>query len=303
MDHIVASHSNITSGDRYAEIVISGDWSGGADTAAVTISGLYMSPTNYLHIYTDAANRASASWDTSKYRLETANARAIGLGSTTSGNGLVRIDGLQIGLSSASGNYQSIFYNDGAAAGDTWWVSNCLLKQCANNSYRIPVVWAEDSDATWYFWNNVCYGVGTTNHANNSCYAAYAGTHNIYSCVLIGGVYGVWFNGSGKVCTVKNTYCGGTITEDFYRAAGVLAKTNCASEDQSADDTSGTDETATNCVAAAVALSTSTFVNVTAGSEDFHLVVGSALIGAGATTSGDSAPMDFTTDIDGDARA
>ena len=70
------------------------------------------------------------------------------------------------------------------------------------------------------------------------------------------------------------------------------------------DDTSGADETATDCVAAAVALDTDTFVNVTGGSEDFHLAAdgNSPLMGVGVDTSGDSAPLDFTTNIDGETR-
>ena len=69
------------------------------------------------------------------------------------------------------------------------------------------------------------------------------------------------------------------------------------------DDT-GTGETATNCVAAAVALDTDTFVNVTGGSEDFHLAAGtgSALYGTGAAPGG-SAPLNYTTDIDGETVA
>jgi hypothetical protein len=78
-----------------------------------------------------------------------------------------------------------------------------------------------------------------------------------------------------------------------------MAKTNCASEDQSADDTK-TGETQTNCVAAAVIVDTDTFVNVTGGTEDFHLAADglSPLMGVGVDTTADAAPMNFTTDID-----
>jgi len=41
------------------------------DTAAVDASSITTDPTHYLSIYTDANNRASAKWDTLKYRLET----------------------------------------------------------------------------------------------------------------------------------------------------------------------------------------------------------------------------------------
>jgi hypothetical protein len=53
-----------------------------------------------------------------------------------------------------------------------------------------------------------------------------------------------------------------------------------------------------------IAYNTDTFVNVTGGSEDFHLAADglSPLQGTGTDTSGDAAPMNFTTDIDGDTR-
>lgn len=302
IDHLVASHANFVTADVYGEIEIGGDWSAGADTASVSVSGITMDATRYLHIYTDASNRAGLSWDTGKYQLLVANNVAFRMYASPEGSSLVRFDGIQVGLSAANAHEQCPVIVEGAGAGDTLWVSNCLIKQCGNNSYRLPCVDVWDSDSILYFWNNVCYGMGTTDHAINSCFLAQAGTSYVYSSVFIGGKYGINKGGAGTA-TVKNTYCGGTRTEDFYRSAGTLVKVNCASEDQSADDTSGADETATNCVAAAVAYDTSTFTNVTAGSEDFHLVVGSALIGAGTTTSGESAPLDFTTDIDGDTRS
>lgn len=301
IDHLIASHANHVAADVYSEIEISGSWSS-ADTAAVTLTGFTLDATRYLHIYTDAANRATGPWSTSKYQLLVANASAIDIRATGSGNGLYRIDGLQVGVSGANAHYQSPVFFNSASAGDTVWISNCILKQCANNTYRLPCYWTQDDDATVYMWNCALYGMGTTDNATNSAYWAYRGTNNIYSCAIVGGKYGVNVASTSKTCTVKNTYCGGTRTEDFYRSAGTLAKTNCASEDQSADDTSGADETATNCVAAAVALNADTFVNVTAGSEDFHLAADglSPLEDAGVDTSGEGAPLNFTTDIDGD---
>jgi hypothetical protein len=51
-----------------------------------------------------------------------------------------------------------------------------------------------------------------------------------------------------------------------------------------------------------IAANTTNFTNVTAGSEDFHLPAGSALIDVGTDTSGDAAPLNFTDDIDGVTR-
>jgi hypothetical protein len=296
IDHLAASHANFVTADVYGEIEISGTWSS-ADTAAVDITGLTLDATRYLSIYTDAANRATGPWSTSKYQLLPANANAMYIRED-----FVRVDGLQIGLSAVDSHVDCCIYIAAVNAGATIWLSNLLLKQAANDTYRCPCLAIEDADVTVHAWNIVAYGMGAVNNLLNSCvYIPLATTVNLYSSTIIGGKYGIYKAGVGTA-NVKNTYCGGTITEDFYRAAGVLAKTNCASEDQSADDTSGADETATNCVAAAVALNTDTFVNVTAGSEDFHLAADglSPLEDAGVDTSGTAAPLNFTTDMDGD---
>jgi hypothetical protein len=52
-----------------------------------------------------------------------------------------------------------------------------------------------------------------------------------------------------------------------------------------------------------IAYDTTNFTNVTAGSEDLHIPTGSALKDVGTDTSGDAAPMNFTTDIDGETRS
>jgi hypothetical protein len=298
IDHLVASHANLVGSDNYATVEIDGTWSS-ADTAAVALAGITTDATRYLHIYTTAAARHDGKWNTGAYMLNVANNSAIT--KAAAGCDFVRIDGLQIGVSSTNANYQSPIWNEYANTdGATWWVSNCILRGAGASDRRNPGLYVVDAQYTFNVWNTIVYNVGTLDHAYNSGVICDAGTLNLYSCVVIGGKYGVVTNGG--TINAKNVYAGGTLTEDFYRGSGTLAKTNCASEDQSADDT-GTGETATNCVAAAVALSTDTFTNVTAGSEDFHLVVGSALIGAGVTTSGESAPLNFTTDIDGDTRS
>lgn len=295
IDHLVASHANLVASDNYATIEIDGTWSS-ADTAAVTISGLTTDATRYLSIYTTAAARHQGVLSTSYYQLSVSNATAI----TITTAAFVRIDGLQIIKAASSANGQAcVDYASGVAAGSNYWLSNCILKQAGNNSYREPGIACGDADITLYAWNNIVYGLGTADNALNSAFYGYRGTLNVYSSVFIGGKYGVYAGGTSVVA--KNVYAGGTITEDYYLAAGTLAKTNCASEDQSADDT-GASETATNCVAAAVANTTATFVNVTAGSQDYDLAVGSALIAAGVNTSGEGSPLNFSTDIVGATR-
>jgi hypothetical protein len=298
--HLGTTHANLVGSDVYATIEIDGTWSS-ADTTAISMPNLTGDATRYLSIYTTATARHDGKWNTGAYMLSVANATALTFANSVNITNM-RLDGLQIGLSSVNANYQCCIDVAAAGPGTSIWISNCIIKQAASNSYRIPAILAQDGDASLYVWNTVAYGVGDADNALNAVFCGYDfGAFNLYSCTAIGGKYAYYANDSGGTMTCKNCYGGGSLTEDFYRGAGTLAKTNCASEDSSADDT-GTGETASNCITG-VALSTSTFVNVTAGSQDFHLVTGSALIGAGATTSGESAPLNFTTDIIGTTRS
>jgi len=80
--------------------------------------------------------------------------------------------------------------------------------------------------------------------------------------------------------TLTNVYVGGCTGND-YTGTGTLTMTNCYSED-------GTLSTPT------AAYSTSTFTNITEGSEDFSLASGSALIGEGTDLSADAVyPFDY----------
>ena len=295
-DHLVASHANLVSADVYATIEIDGTWSS-ADTAACTPEGITTDATRYIHIYTTAAARHDGKWNEGAYRLYVAN--NIAMLKDGGGGDHIIFDGLQIGVSATNANYQCPFWMEYTALNGAWWrISNCIIRGAGSASRRNPGIYCADAQMTMSVWNSVIYNVGTLDHPYCSGVICDSGTLNLYSSTVIGGKYGVVTNGG--TINAKNVYAGSTITEDFYRSAGTLAKTNCASEDSSADDT-GTGETQSNC-AVSVAYTTSTFTNVTAGSEDYDLVTGSALIGAGVSTSGESAPLNFTTDIVGATR-
>jgi len=57
--------------DRFVDIEIDGDWSSGADSLSVTITGIKTDATHYINIYTTATARHSGKSSTSKYRLYT----------------------------------------------------------------------------------------------------------------------------------------------------------------------------------------------------------------------------------------
>lgn len=303
IDHLVASHNNLVTADVYAELEISGDWTGGADTTQVVIpsSGLTGDATRYLEIYTIGTARHDGKWNTSAHRIEIANGDCLDIDTINLTH--LRIDGLQLRVTGANGNYQVPVNFRTASPGSSTWLRNVIARQCGNNSYRLPCFLIDDSDTSAYLWNCIGYGMGTQDHGANSVVWMYAFSNlKIFNSVFIGGKYCTFLQGSGTAY-LKNVYGGGSFTEDFYRNNGTLDKTNCASEDSSADDT-GANENATNCLTS-VALDTDTFVNVTGGSEDYHLAAdgNSPLQGQGYDNSGESSPMNFSTDIDGDSMA
>lgn len=110
------------------------------------------------------------------------------------------------------------------------------------------------------------------------------GTPYDYNCTAIGGTHG--FIQTGGTAVAKNCLAHGTSTADFN---GTITKTNCASEDATADGTG------------ARASQTFTFVN--AGANNYHLATTDAgAKGFGADLSADGTYA-FDDDIDRQTRA
>lgn len=246
-----------------------------ADTTAVTIDGWTTSANSYIDILTDASNRAGCSWDTSKYR----HAPVVAWGhSFTVNEEYVRVDGLQASNVGSGGYAVSFSYWDIGASTDLR-VSACYIKAPS------PMTIGYTSNVK--VWNTILLGatVAISVSSPNT-------TTTLYSCTVIStGAYGL-FASSGAAATAKNCYFKGTTAA----ISGAVTQTNCATSDASADGTNPLDN---------IAYDTDTFVNVTAGSEDFHLAADglSPLVGAGVDTSGESAPLNFTTDILGTTRS
>lgn len=290
---------NGTGAPGILNVEIGGTWSA-VDATAVAIPAFTTSATCYLNIYTVSPARHAGVYNTSAYILAKVNTTGL---ITHGACNYVYIDGLQIYEATVSGVDRNLVNITTALTngGNNVRYSNCILRG-ANGASRQTGINVSGTYANVSIWNCIIYDIpALASCAPVMCDAGTASVIKIYSSTLIGGAWCIYVN-SGTV-TAKNVYGGGSLTEDFYRGGGSLAKYNCASEDQSADDT-GTGETQSNCVAAAVLIDTDTFVNVTAGSQDFHLAADglSPLQAAGVDTSGDAAPMNFTTDVDGDTR-
>jgi hypothetical protein len=263
------------------------------DTDGFIITGWTTTAADYIWIHTDSTARHAGVWDGDKYNLLATNEDCFDVAED-----FVRFDGLQFGTAAISGANQDCLVINGQAAGATIWISNCIIKGANDGTSAQRGIACEDTDNTLYIWNDIIYSFGAVSGSRGITLNC---TANVYSCVSIcAGARAIAC--IGGTVTAKNTYAGGSSVEDFYYGAGTFAKTNCASEDASADDAGGT-ETATNCVNS-VAIGTDTFINVGAGTENFHLAADglSPLQGAGVSTSGEGAPLNFTTDIDGEAR-
>jgi hypothetical protein len=142
--------------------------------------------------------------------------------------------------------------------------------------------------------NNLSVGGGTVTLRNSVCYEATGE-----------GVYAAWDWGAPTV-TLENVTVAKPGTTGIRRDGGTFTATNCYAQQGSGAAYNGS-ITKTTCASSDssgsaglqnIAASTATFVSVSAGSEDYHLAAGSALIGAATDLSGS-----FTTDIDGDARS
>jgi len=252
-----------------------------AETAVFNVVGLTTSAACYLRVYTTPAARHAGVWSNSKHRIAVSEDGALVIQED-----YVRLDGLQLSSVRDTASGDAVYTNVGADLR----VSNCLIKVTGGNTYYHIGLDCSVAPGAIFVWNTVVY-VASTNGNTVGIYAPTGGaaTLSVYSCAVKSGAYGIYRAGTGTI-TAKNTYCSGTAGNAFN---GTITKTNCAS--------SGTEAgTADGCLSN-IACDTDTFVNVTAGSEDLHLAADglSPLQGHGVNTTGDSAPLNFTTDIDG----
>jgi len=243
------------------------------DVTAVTIDGWTTTATDYIRVYTLAANRHAGVYDASKYKLDV---NTTGVSSLVNMESYTRIEGLQVAQRHATGS-QAIAVGY-AGAGDVR-IESCLVPQANGaNGHGILV-----TGGAVLVRNCVVYGCQVIGIGQLTSVAAPALT--LQNCTVAKCDTGVYVGDSTLIAT--NVYTGGNTTND-YANAGTLTCTTCM-HSSSATVTGSTGN---------VAHSTANFTNVTAGSEDYHLVTGSALIGQGTDLSGS-----FTVDIDGQTRA
>lgn len=269
------NYPNFVSSDIIGEIEISGTWSSADTTPAEIYSTITTDSTHYVYIHTVGDARHPGYWSDSAYRLIVTSGRCIRFETLDA-----VIDGLQLKLNHT--NSASCCYFTSSASGKSILLSNCLLRGGNSTSAAQKGIENVNANVTVYVWNTCIYDI------SNYTDSYLVGTYNIYmyNCVGIGGYRGTLCYSSGDI-VAKNCYIASGSGGCYHT---LVSKTTCASSDSTGS--SGL----TN-----IAVADAGFVNVSSGSEDFHLAsTSSPLYHTGTDTSGDTAPMNFTTDIDGD---
>ena len=276
----------ISAGDRQLAECYAGS---GADTTAVAIAGWTTVATGYILIYGATSERTSSNtgkWSTARYRLSVSNSVAF-----NQTEDFVRVEGLQISTPTQNADNQSIV-DEYAAFGASSYRSytNCIFVGSGNGTCYQSAV-RTGANGTLDLINCIAYNLaGIANTGMAAVYVAGgAGTFVVSNCTFIGGYCTIFRNDS--TVTINNTYCGGASYGSgcFY---GSMTLNTCASSDSTG--TAGLQSIAVSTTADSTHAG---FTNVTGGSEDFHIKVGSPLIDVGTDLS-----VTFTTDIDGQTR-
>lgn len=276
-----ARQRNLVTADEIERVICSSDDAGSthaADTTAVTIDGWTTDATRYIQI--EAASSHGGKWNDNIYRLSydtsvgTENAIWVV-------EEYVNLVGLQISRSASNDVGVSAISYTAVGGGNN--ISKCIIKRGSYNNLRRGINCGGFSGVV-NIYNSVVYGIS---YSGSACIEITGGgtpVTKVYSSTLIGGVNGLKALGT---VTAKNIYASGSTAA----YTGTISMSTCASSD------------ATGSVGLQnIAVNTTNFTNITAGSEDFHLPSGSALINVGTDTSGDAAPLNFTDDIDGQTR-
>lgn len=247
------------------------------DTTTVDIDGWTTDATRYIKVATTSSARHGGVWSTSAYRMVMDNTYAF-----TIRESHVWLDGIQITLTNPSAGLYYI-RTVGLSNTDTLKISNTIFKGHGNSSYNIglcPTV-VTGSLPTMYVWNSLFYGSGNSENSYFNVTGANDVVYIYNSTFILGGTNvtaGVRREAGTLTCT--NVFAGGCYSGRAF--FGTITCNYCASSDASADDNGGTGNIINK------AIDTDTFVNVTAGSEDYRLATDglSPLVNAGTSDPG-----------------
>lgn len=254
-----------------------------SDTTAVQIAGWTTDAPHYPRAYVLFSERHRGRRDTSKYVL---GPSAPFGGSVTVSQPWARIEGMAI-TNTYAGTVNSpagIVVNSGGIAR----ITDCIvydINNSAANSYGILV-----TDGTVYLVNCIvmnCLG----GRAYSTEFGSTAGFMWAYNCVAANCPNATGFFGrNATTLSLKNCYAGGCATGFANQGSATITQATNYSSDGSLGTTTA-------------AFTAAQFASVTTGSEDLHLVAGSALVGVGTNLAADAQWLEHAglyVDIEGD---
>ncbi len=256
---------------------------GTADTTKVTIDGSTTSAANYVKIYTDPVEgyRHSGKWDDTKYRLTSESY----YGSLEISDNYVRVEGLQIEQTAVVSDAPAMIIDALATAANSDVTLDSVLVRgdgTGSGSHGIDIGSGKTTIRNSVIYSNADYGIA-------AAYGYNAPTVNVEnSTIAANGGYGMYTE--ANLVQVKNSYFGGnTLGTYSYTSDNVSFTTSACS-----------DNTVKSGLTPSIAHSISSgayFVNVTSGSEDYHIQSASVLKDVGTSQS-----PTYTTDIDSQSR-
>ncbi len=266
---LVAEAGNLVSLDRLLVI----ECYAMVDTVNASDGGFTTDATHYITITAPAGQRHSGVRDNSKYLLQASAPFGAPLFLTS---GYTRVYGLQVHNTGTSGKGVDV-HSLGNQMADT------LVYDCASDGIYFSATSTLEMANCGVLHNG---GAGIERAgADGSLYA--------FGCTIMGNG-GVGISGDtafGRITSVKNTYSGGNGGADYNDTSLVTSY----SEDGSASSPTAAYSTSSGA----------RFTNVTPGSEDIHIGLGSALIGAGTDLHADGSWVEpgGSVDIEGDPRS
>lgn len=244
-------------------------------TAALTVDGSTTDATRYMHLTVNSAYRHAGVWDTGKQNFQVSSTDAT----VIVADDYFHASYLQLRNTHATNGGSGIRFSN------TGGVVEQLVIRGTAGALNHGVEVSNTAGANFTVRNTNVSGCH-----NGLLFGTGTGT-TVQSCTSVANRGRGVSSSLNAALAITNLYAGGN-TGDDYNEGGTVGwsswtGTTCMCQDAI------TETGLTN----SIAYSTANFTNVTAGSEDLHLVTGSALIDAGTDLSGS-----FTVDIDGVTR-
>jgi hypothetical protein len=197
------NYSNFVTSDIVGEIVIQGDWTSSPDTTAVNISLITTDATRYLSIYTTGTARHDGFYGNkaSAYRLETSGVSSFVVDDVRN----VRVDGLQIKMTSTVANTQALYFKQ-FGAGEQRASNNIVvgvLSGSAGNTYGL-VQEATNASSLFKAWNNIVYDIknGAVSTLRGLAKIGTNGTAYFYNNTVYGNYVGLFNSGGGRASLI-----------------------------------------------------------------------------------------------------